>query len=326
MKTVLVDIYGADIGCEPMITGAIKALDDYSDLNLTFIGDENIINKFITKENSQRISVMHTTDYISHSESPAVAFKGRDEASIIMGIKELNANDEVIGLLSPGNTGAMLVASIFRLGLVGGLKSPALCSVIPCCDGKMLAISDCGANIDSRSEDLVNFGLMASALMKCLGHSDFPKVALLSVGREDTKGNKVTLEAFERLKNLPINFVGNIEGLDVVSGEVDVVVADGFSGNVLLKTIESVGKSAISMVNDAIKNAGVKEDLESVKQRLERSYDFNPFGGATFLGTKKPIIKMHGSATEITPRSCIDQLMRMENANYQQAILECLKK
>lgn len=326
MKTVLVDIYGADIGAEPMITGAIKALDDYSDLNLKFIGDENIINKFITKENSERISIMHTTDFVAHSESPALVFKGRDESSLIMGIKELASNPDTIGLITPGNTGAILVASIFRLGLVGGLKSPALCSVIPCCDGKMLAISDCGANIDCRSEDLVNFGLMASALMKSLGHSDSPKVALLSVGREDSKGNKITLEAFEKLKNLPINFVGNIEGLDVVSGEVDVVVADGFSGNVLLKTIESVGKSAISMVNDAIKTADKKEDLESVKQRLERSYDFNPFGGATFLGTKKPIIKMHGSATEITPRSCIDQLMRMENANYQQAILDCLKK
>ena len=190
----------------------------------------------------------------------------------------------------------------------------------------MLAISDCGANIDSRSEDIVNFGLMASALMTSLGHSDSPRVALLSVGKEDSKGNKVTLEAFERFKNLPINFVGNIEGLDVVSGEVDVVVADGFSGNVLLKTIESVGKSAIAMVDDAIKNASVQEDLESVKQRLSRAYDFNPFGGATFLGTKKPVIKMHGSATEITPRSCIDQLMRMEDANYQQAILNCLKK
>lgn len=329
MKTVLVDIYGADIGPTPIIKGALSALDIFPDLKLCFIGDEAVITPILDKDNidKSRVEILHTTDFVTNDESPVSVLKGRENSSLVMGIERLKNDSQTIGFLSSGNTGALLIASIFRLGLVAGLKSPSLCSVIPCCDGKMLAIADCGANIESKSDDLVNYALMGNALMKCLGYSDSPKIGLLSVGREEAKGNKLTLEAFEKLSKLPINFVGNIEGLDVVSGELDVIVADGFSGNVLLKTIESVGKSAIYAVEDALKDCdeALKPDLLKLKNRLSVAYDFNPYGGATFLGTQKPVIKMHGSATEITPRSCIEQLFKMENAGYRTALISALE-
>ena len=328
MKTVYIDIYGADIGPEPIIRGALTALERYADLHICFIGDRDIITAAVNDPQllESRVSIMHTTDYVTNDEPASCVFNGRDNSTIVMGLTALKQDENAIGFLSAGSTGALFVGSIFRLGLVCGLKTPALCSVIPCCDGKLLALLDCGANMDCRSQDLVNFALMGSALMKSLGESPAPRVALLSVGREDSKGNKLTQEAFSKISALPVNFIGNIEGLDVVSGEAEVIVADGFSGNILLKTIEAVGKSGIAAVNDALKNcdAAAKADLEKVKARLSVAYDFNPYGGASFLGTVKPVIKMHGSATEITPSSCIDQLIKMENANYRQGQIDAL--
>lgn len=330
MKTVLVDIYGADCGAEPIIRGALDSLKQYDDLKLCFFGDREVITKVINQNDADllRIEIVHTTDYVGHRDNPAEVFKGRDQSSLVMALNRLKSDDNAVGLLSPGNTGALLVGGIFRLGLVKGLKTPALCSVMPIADGKMTALLDCGANIDCSSDDLVNFALMGSALMKSLGHSESPKVALMSLGREDKKGNKLTLEAFEKLSASPVSFIGNIEGLDAVSGEADVIVTDGFSGNVLMKTIEAVGKFSISAINDQIEEGPVeaKPCLEKVKARLENALDFNPRGGATFLGTVKPIIKMHGCATQSTPKYCIEQLIVMEQHSYRQALKDALER
>lgn len=330
MKTVIVDIYGADIGPKPIIAGALQALDAFPELGLCFIGQEELIRQQVqlSGADTSRITVRDTADYIRNEESPMEAFRGRDTASLVMGLKELKENPQAIGFISPGNTGALLVGSIFRLGLIPQIKKPALCSVIPCQDGKMLGILDCGANLDCTGNDLVHYALMGSALMRCLGYAQSPRVGLLSVGAEDTKGSALTLEAFAKLKTLPVNFVGNLEGYDVVNDVADVVVTDGFSGNILLKTIEGVGKSAIRAVEDAMRGSSPEAQpaLEALKARLERAYDFNPRGGATFLGTVKPVIKMHGSATQYTPFSCIDQLMRLEAADYRNAVQEAMKE
>ena len=328
MKTVLVDIYGADIGPEPIIEGALSALTIDSELQLCFIGEESLIMGQVEKTGADkhRVRVIHTTDFVTNHEPPVCVFKGRDQSSLVLGLQELKNNPDAIGLISPGNTGALLVGSIFRLGLVSGLKSPALCSVMPCCDGKLLALLDCGANMDCTADDLVRYALMGDALMRSLGESDSPRIGLLSVGREDSKGNRLTLEAHGKLTQLPVNFVGNIEGLDVVSGDVEVIVADGFSGNILMKTIEAVGKSAISAAEDAMAQYGdTTGALQAVKNRLSNAYDFNPRGGATFLGTEKPVIKMHGSATAFTPYSCIQQLLKMEKAQYRNALITALQ-
>lgn len=329
MKTVIVDIYGADIGPEPIVAGALQALDAFPELALCFVGSEELIRQQVQRfsADASRITVRDTADYIRNEESPMEAFRGRDTASLVMGLKELKEDPQTIGLISPGNTGALLVGSIFRLGLISQIKKPALCSVIPCQDGKMLGILDCGANIDCSSTDLVHYALMGSALMRCLGYAQSPRVGLLSVGAEDTKGSALTLEAFAKLKALPINFVGNVEGYDVVNDIADIVVTDGFSGNVLLKTIEGVGKSTIRAVEDAMRGSAPEAQpiLTELKARLERAYDFNPRGGATFLGTAKPVIKMHGSATQYTPFSCIEQLLRLEAADYRSAIREAMQ-
>ncbi len=329
MKTVVVDIYGADIGPEPIVAGALKALDAFKDLKLCFIGQQELIDRQVklTGADASRVCVRSTKDHIRNEESAMEAFRGREEASLVMALRELKEDPDAIGMISPGNTGALLVGSIFRLGLIPQLKKPALCSVIPCQDGKMLGILDCGANLECTAADLTHYALMGSALMRCLGYAARARVGLLCVGAEDQKGSALTLEAFSKLKALPINFVGNIEGYDVTKDVVDIVVTDGFSGNILLKTIEGVGKSAICAVDSALAQAGAesREALQKLKARLENAYDFNPRGGAVFLGTAKPVIKMHGSATQYTPFSCIEQLMHLEQANYRAAIREAME-
>jgi len=175
---------------------------------------------------------------------------------------------------------------------------------------------DCGANIDCKSEDLVGFALMGEAYMRAMYNLARPKVALLSVGREKGKGNALTKAAFELLEKQDIDFIGNVEGNDVLSGEADVIVSDGFVGNVVLKNSEAVGKFAMSMLDGWDASPETQLVLEKIKRRLFATFDYNSQGGATFLGTKKTIVKMHGCATETTVRACIEQLIRLENNRF----------
>lgn len=325
MKKVIIDIFGADAGPAPIIRGALRALEQHPELGLIFIGNRAEIEAHCTE--SSRIEIIETDDFIGNNENPAVIFTGRDNSSIALGFARLKSDEDCIGMLSAGSTGALLVGSICRLGLMEGLKTPALSSNLPLWNGETFCLVDCGANIQCTAKDLVRFARMGDAFRRSIKPETTPRVALLSVGREDSKGTPLLQETFQLLKEEPLNFIGNMEGNDMVMGYADVVVADGFAGNLMLKSTEAAGLLARGIVEKLAGQAGKENDalIQAIRQKLTLTFDFNTRGGATFLGTQKTVIKMHGCAVEETPVACIDQLLRLEAAGFSAKIKEALK-
>ena len=315
MQKIVIDIYGADEGVNVVLNGAARAIKELG-IFPVFVGDSTIITECMTSHGvgSECYEIIHTTDYITNNEPATCIFGGRDESSVALAYKKLKTDDDCIALLSAGNTGVLLVGSICRLGLLPQVKAPSLCSALPCAYENLVTLVDCGSAIDCTANDLVRFAKMGNVFSRCYCGIESPRVGLMSVGREDAKGSRVTLEAFPKLKELDMNFIGNIEGSDLVSGYADVVVADGFLGNVLLKNTEAVGKKAIEIIEGL--NIDNPKIIETVKAALLSSFDFNSRGAATFLGTKKIVVKMHGCANEDTTVASIEQILRLYKADF----------
>lgn len=317
MKKIIIDIFGADAGQEVILRGAAAALKQDLQLHLVLVGKQEEILPVMEAEkiSADRYTLKHAEDVIGVEEQPACVFRGRERSSLVMALRLLKEDPDALALLSPGSTGALLVGSIVHLGLLPGLKQPALCSALPCSGREFLCLVDCGANVDAKPKDLVRFARMGDAFMKCLCGMENPRVGLMNVGAEPGKGDEKTKEVYQLLKEQPLNFIGNIEGSDMVSDVADVIVADGFVGNVLLKNTEAVGKAALTMVEEQMKKAP-SEALSALHEELLARYDFNNRGGATFLGTRKTVVKMHGCATAQTVVACIHQALRLTNADF----------
>ncbi len=315
MKKIVIDIYGADAGSGTVVAGVAKAMHQGLNFYPILVGDPDIITDTLTDAgiSPDRYEVIGTTDYIEINEPPMVVFNSRETSSMVMAYARLASDDICTAMLSPGNTGALLVGSICKLGLASGIKFPALASALPCSGDKLLCLVDCGANVSCNADDLANFARMGNVFCKCFCGVESPRVGIMSVGREKGKGDKLTVAAYERIASLNLNFVGNLEGSDMVSDYADVVVTDGFSGNLLLKCTEASGKAALA----AIENLGLDEEtMNKIRQVIIKKFDFNSRGAATFLGTKKTVVKMHGCANEDTVVASIDQIIRLEAADF----------
>lgn len=327
MRKIVIDIYGADAGIEPVVAGTAKALNMGIPFFPVMVGSACGITKLMECAGiaADRYEIVDTDKFISQEDPATCVFGDRDDSSMVMAYTRLKNDPECAAMLSPGNTGALLVGSICRLGLLPGLKFPALASALPCVRGKLICLVDCGANVDCTAADLVRFATMGSIFSRsCCGIHE-PRVGLMNVGREKQKGNALTREAFEKISQLPLNFVGNLEGSDMVSGYADVIVTDGFSGNLLLKSTEAVGKAAIAIVEEM----GIGADpavISRIKQALWETFDFNSQGAATFLGPRKTVVKMHGCANEDTTVASIRQILRLEDAGFSQAMAEAMSK
>lgn len=322
---IVVDIYGADAGPEIVLRGVAQALEIMQFVPV-FVGDSTLIDRIMQEQgiSADRYETIHTTDYISNSEPPTCIFNGRDDSSIALGYKRLKGDDDCVAMLSPGNTGALMVGSVCRLGMLPSVKVPALCSALPCAKkDQLVCLVDCGANIDCTSNDLVRFAKMGNVFSRCYCKIESPRIGIMSIGREDKKGNALTLEAFDKISKLDLNFVGNLEGSDLVSGYADVVVADGFSGNLLLKSTEAAGKKAMEIVTEIAKDEPAL--AQKINEALFKTFDFNSQGAATFLGVKKIVVKMHGCANESTTVATIMQIVRLHNANFSYEMASALK-
>ncbi len=326
MQKIVVDVYGADAGITPIVKGVAKALKNDEDFFPILVGPQKEIAAILAESgiSENKFEIINTENYITNDDLPTCIFGGRDDSSMALSYERLKKDDECCGMLSAGNTGALLVGSICRLGLLPGLKFPALSSALPCGPENMICLVDCGANMDCTASDLARFARMGSVFSKSFCGIENPRVGLMSVGREKQKGTDLTREAYEKINQLPINFVGNLEGSDIVSGYADVIVSDGFSGNILLKSTEAVGKAAVSIVERIGKDAD-PDVIEAIKQKLLNTFDFNSRGAATFLGPKKIVVKMHGCANEDTTISSISQILRLEKAGFSNALASALK-
>ena len=313
---IVIDAFGCDYP-EKVIKGTAKAIREIQDVSLVVVGKEEYIKSILEKEeyDESRLEIVNAEEIITNNESPSVAIRQKRNSSLRVAYKILKENEDCKALVSCGSTGAVIVGSVMCMGRADGIERPALASLLPCENGEFTCLLDCGANVDCKPNQLVQFAkLGAEYMQKAYGIVE-PTVALLSVGTEDAKGNLLTKETFALLKESNLNFIGNMEGKTVLSGNADVIVADGFAGNVLLKAVEGVAGSVMKVFVGLLKkNAKVNTDFTFVKRAMGdfmKSYDFNSQGGAILLGVKKPIVKGHGAANEDTVVNCVKQAIKI---------------
>ena len=253
MKIIL-DAFGGDYAPAEVIAGGLDALAKRRDLSLIFAGKEAEIEAVFKGRSydAGRVEILNAPEVISCEEEPTAAIKRKPDSSLCVGFRRLKEDEAVKGFVSAGSTGAFLVGATLKLGRIKGISRPALCPVLPTeKDGKQVLLLDAGANADCKPINLLQFALMGAAYAEAQGVVA-PKVALLSNGTEDTKGNALNREVFPLLKDAGINFVGNMEARDILSGETDVVVTDGFAGNVALKSLEGGIASLMAVMQHEI--------------------------------------------------------------------------
>jgi len=293
MKKVILDALGGDNGAQSTVPAALMALKQDPNLHLVMIGDENTIPKH------ERIEVIHTTTNIEMNEHPTVAIRSKPDSSIVLGMKALREREDCAAFVSAGSTGAVLTGAFMKLGRIAGVSRPALAPSLPTANKAGVMVLDCGANMDCKPVNLVHFAVMADIYMRAKGVQN-PRIGLLSVGTEDEKGNELTLATFKLLKSLPqLNFLGNMEARDFYTSKYDIIVTDGFAGNVLLKTLEGTGKLFSQELKKAIGGFGAllgKLILAKRLIKMKKGLSEDTAGGAIFLGVKKPVIKAHGNS------------------------------
>ncbi|MCC5815906.1 MAG: phosphate acyltransferase PlsX [Leptospira sp.] len=300
---VAVDAMSGDHGPECIVEGAVAASNDWG-CKVVLVGREEDLVEILLKYNfdSDNIKVVHASEIIDMNDSPSVAVRALEDSSIVQAVK-LVASKECVGIFSPGNTGATMAAALLHMGRIRKVMRPPIAAPIPRESGAPMVLLDAGANVDCKPEYLVQFALMGDIYaQEVLGIKE-PRVGLLSNGEEDKKGNSVTLKAFEKLKKIKqIRFIGNVEGRDLYgSGRlVDVVVCDGFIGNIVLKATEGLSKSIFNVLRDNIRESNLaqtgalllKPTFTAVKKRL----DYAEYGGALLLGVEGTCMIGHGSS------------------------------
>ena len=303
MLKIVVDAMGGDHAPEAIVKGAIDALAKRENFKIIFTGDESAIKRELAKcrYSADRVEIVHCSEVITNDDIPTSAIRSKKDSSLVVGYKLLKEDEEVGGLVSAGSTGAVLSGGIMLLGRLKGVMRPALCPGIPNGRGSRTLLCDCGANAECKPQYLAQFAVMASAYGKAAFGMENPRVGLLTNGTEDHKGDTLHQEAFALLKQIPsIDFVGNVEGRDIMYGDVDIAVSDGFSGNIALKSVEGCGKTVSTVLKQEFKRSfGSKiAYLFARKQlnKLREMLDYAKLGGSVFLGLKKPVVKSHGSS------------------------------
>ena len=318
---IVIDTEGGDYAPYEAVNAAIIASDLYDDLHIILTGRKDKINEVIAESEyiGNTIEVVDCDEIITNEDVPTEAIKKKTNSSLVKAFDILKSDDEVVGLISAGSTGAVLTGAFLKIGRIKGVSRPALCPVLPTENGGKVMLMDAGANVDCKPINICHFALMASAYMRKVCDIENPRVALLSIGTEDKKGNEFTHECFEELKKLPINFVGNMEARDFMSGKYDVVVTDGFNGNILLKSVEGTAtfimKQLKQQFTSKLKNKIGAMFLKKSLQELKNKLDFNNYGGSPFLGAKKLVIKNHGASDHNAFLRSIEQVILMAESD-----------
>ncbi len=308
---IIVDGMGGDNAPESTVKGSIDAINQFG-IHIIITGPEEIITKELAKYQypKDKLEILNATDIITNDDDPAIAIRRKKDSSLVVG---LNALKDGLGegIISAGNTGALLAGGLFIVKRIEGIDRAAITLLYPTLKGASLLL-DAGANMDSKPEYLQQFALMGSIYMEEVMGKKNPKVGLINVGTEDSKGNQLAKETFQLLKDSPINFVGNIEGRDLPMGDVDVMVCDGFVGNIALKLTEGLASSIFSLLKKAfLSNLKTKIGallLKGQMSELKKTMDYREYGGAPLLGTKKPVVKAHGSSDSYAIKNGIGQL------------------
>lgn len=308
---IIVDAMGGDNAPLEIIKGSQLAIEEFNIDEIILVGDENRIKSCMDENNItlKKTVIVHAPDEITMHDDPKAVLKAKPESSMAVGFRLLSEG-RGDAFVSAGNTGAITVGATLITKRIRGVKRPAIASVMPSAD-KPFVLMDCGANTECRAEFLYQFGLLGSIYMKNIMGVENPRVALANNGTEETKGTPVVREAYALMTDAPYHFTGNIEGRQIPFGDADVVVADGFTGNLILKMYEGVAKVLMNGIKQAfykntlskISYLGVKSGIDDMKKQ----FDYKEYGGAVMLGVKKPVIKAHGSADARTFKNAVKQ-------------------
>ncbi|MEY8371334.1 phosphate acyltransferase PlsX [Aerococcaceae bacterium 50-4] len=300
---IAVDAMGGDNAPKEIVLGGLKAAAERKDVTIMFYGDEDAIKAEIAGPTPDNVEIIHAPDKILSEDDPVRAVRSKRESSMVMAARAVR-NGEADALISAGNTGALLTAGLLVVGRMKGVERPALMAALPNLAniGDSVLLIDCGANAESKASYLNQYAIMATAYAKAVLNKAKPSVGLLNNGTEENKGNDLTKEAFGLLKdNDQVNFTGNIESREILNGVADIVVADGFTGNAVLKSVEGTAAAVMKLVKNAIMDGGISSKLGgllikgSLKDMMAK-IDLDQAGGGILFGVKAPVLKAHGSS------------------------------
>ncbi|HEX5432158.1 MAG TPA: phosphate acyltransferase PlsX [Bryobacteraceae bacterium] len=302
MLTIAVDAMGGDHAPKPEVEGAIRAAVDLP-VKVILVGVEPIVRRELSlhpEAGGLPIEIRHASEFITMEDSAARAVRAKKDSSIRVALR-LVRNGEAHGIVSAGNTGAVMATAKMVQGMIRGVDRPAIASALPSVKGAPVILMDVGANVDSSPEMLAQFALMGEIYSRIIFHNPSPRVGLLSIGEEEHKGNELTRAAWPLLKALPVNFIGNVEGRDIFTGKADVIVCDGFVGNVALKVAEGLVEMIKGMLKESLE-ATVTRKLGALLSRdayreFRKRVDDSEYGGAPLLGVKGVSIICHGRSS-----------------------------
>jgi glycerol-3-phosphate acyltransferase PlsX len=327
MIKIAIDAMGGDFGSQPICEGTIKALKERSDFHAILVGRSDEIKPLIPQSLLERVSFVEASDVLDMSDSATEALK-RKETSIYKAV-ELVRQKEADAVVSVGHSGATMSLATLRIGRLKGVLRPAIATLMPRPLQKPSLVLDVGANVDCKSEHLVQFAIMGEAYARDVLEIENPQVGLLSNGEEKSKGNEVTKEAYEQLCSLK-SFKGNIEGNNIFDGSVDVIVCDGFVGNILLKTSEGVAESITKIIKINIKKSPLAIAgallMRRVFRSLKKQVDYAEYGGAPLLGIDGCAIIGHGKSNPKAVKNAIFQAINFSNSNINEDIQLGLSK
>lgn len=310
---IAVDAMGGDNAPESTVKGSILARNEYN-VGILLTGKEKEIKELLEKNTSdfKNIDILNAEEVISNDDKPVMAIRHKKDSSLV---KALNAakNKETDAVVSAGSTGALLAGATLITGRIKGIERPAIGSLIPTMNGGFVLLIDSGANVDSKPEFLYDFAIMGDVYLKEVMSVSSPRIALANIGSEKSKGDKLTVEAYNLIESttLPLNFIGNIEAREILQEKADIIVCDGFAGNMILKTLEGtvmelmrgLKKELMSSTMSKIGGALIKPALTNFKSK----FDYTEHGGAPVLGVNSTVIKAHGSSDEKALKNAIRQ-------------------
>lgn len=319
---IAIDAMGGDHAPKEIVKGAMAAVKVYDDLHIALVGNEKAIREFLTDDT--RITIIHTEEKIESTDAPVAAIRRKKNSSMVLAIKEVK-DGRADACISAGNTGALMTGGILIVGRIKGIDRPALAPILPTLNGDGFLLIDAGANMDAKAEHLLHYGLMGSIYMQKVRNIERPRVGLINVGTEDDKGTELTKQAFSLLKAAPIDFIGNIEARDLLEGVCDVAVCDGFTGNVVLKTVEGTALSLFSLLKKELTSSFVSKLAAGILKpnfkKIKNKMDYTEYGGASLFGLQAPVIKAHGSSNE----NAILNSVRQTRMMLEQKVVETIK-
>ena len=324
---IVVDGMGGDNAPKSNVEGVVNAIKEYN-VDIIITGDKDLLEKeFSNYEfDKSKLEIVHTTEVIENEDKPVKAIRSKKDSSMVVGLK-LVKEGKAQAFISAGNTGAVLAGGVFVVGRIKGIDRPCLCPAIPNVKRGMTLIADSGANADCKPINLVQFAGMSNIYAsKVLGINN-PKIALANIGIEEGKGNDLVKKSYEELKNLDLNFIGNVEARDVINAYTDIIVCDGFTGNTVLKMYEGTASTVLNIIKDGMLSSGFTAKigallLKPVFKDIKKKFDYKEYGGAPFLGVDGICIKAHGSSDGKAFKNAIRQSKQF----YDNKVLDKIKE